>query len=187
MVSVFSPSGANYKPLTCEAHLFNIMENFTISKFGIIWLNGKLLTQYGNGNGYLFISVNGGQYYVHRLVAFKFIPNPENKPQVNHKNGIKWDNFYLNLEWNTASENGKHAYKNGLNHVSEYQKEQTSKACSGSSNIHARLTEKDIPVIKEMKSLGMTNKAIANIFNVNRETIGYIIREKTWKHVLDKK
>lgn len=78
----------------------------------------RLLYILNNGHGYSVVctQINNKKknYYIHRLVAELFIPNPENKKEVNHKDGNKWNNNVGNLEWSTRSENCLHAYKNGL-------------------------------------------------------------------------
>lgn len=74
---------------------------------------------------------------IHRLVAIAFIPNPYNKPMVNHINGIKNDNRLSNLEWCTAKENSIHAVKNGLNNPTKGDMCNLSKNI-GSLNIKSR-------------------------------------------------
>ena len=78
---------------------------------------GKVLIVSDNGNGYLFIRLHAPikkNYYIHRLVATAFIPNPLNLREVNHLDGNKKNNSIHNLEWSTSSQNQIHAYTTGL-------------------------------------------------------------------------
>ena len=76
---------------------------------------GRILTPVIQSHGYASVTFTEEgkkkrNVSVHRLVAEAFIPNPENKPQVNHRNGVRADNRAVNLEWTTTSENIKHSY-----------------------------------------------------------------------------
>ena len=98
-----------YKDL-CGGSL-RVYENGAVFKM----INGAECTPtITNTNGYASVRMPYGNYLVHRMVADAFIPNPGNKPQVNHKDGNKRNNNVSNLEWVTAKENMEHASKTGL-------------------------------------------------------------------------
>jgi len=110
-------------------------------------------------------------FKVHILVAKEFIPNPLNLPEVNHKKGIKSDNMYWSLEWNTSKENSIHAVKTGLR-----------VSLKGSSHKQSKLTEAQVLEIRE---IGRSKKLkdIGDIYNVGIHTISLILNRKTWKHI----
>lgn len=90
---------------------------YQISNYGRVYniKSNRYLVTYTDKDGYirltLFKNKKSKNISVHRLIGINFIPNPENKPFINHKNGIKDDNKIENLEWVTAAENNLHKYK----------------------------------------------------------------------------
>ena len=108
-----------------------------------------------------------------RLVAKSFIENPENKPEVNHKNGVKTDDILSNLEWATKSENMKHADRNGL------RKMQRGSKCTWSKLDETKVAE--IKILLEKSSI--KQKEIAKKFGVDASLISQIKSGKKWKYI----
>lgn len=94
----------------------NFCEHYEILDNGNVWsyISRQFLKPCTLKSGYLMYRLHGKPYLAHQLVASKFIPNPNNKLCVNHKNFNKKDNTVKNLEWVTHKENTRHAMHNNV-------------------------------------------------------------------------
>lgn len=137
-------------------------------------VKSKILKPYINRRGYLEVRLFKKSLslprIIHRLVAKAFTSNNFNKPQVNHIDGNKLNNELSNLEWVTNSENQVHAYRLGL---------QPSRA--GENNIKAKITDKDVTLLKELYNSGKSVVEVSNIMNISLGLIRHIIYGRTWK------
>lgn len=138
------------------------------------------------GQGYLSLHLKNKQFKVHRLVAEAFIPNKENKPQINHKDGNKLNNNSNNLEWCTNSENQKHAWKNGLRVFTKKQrktliemniknKERSIKTLNQYREKCRKLKMKKVKLIDEGKTFESLSE-LANYLKVTNSAITYALK-----------
>lgn len=152
--------------------------NYDVSNIGEVRnrTTGKILSQYTDKDGYKHatIMVDGKQYHpgVHRFVAIAFIPNPENKPEVNHLNGVKYINVVDNLEWATSSENVQHAFDTGL-----------KSSILGSDNVLSHYTDEQIHSVCKLLEKGVSHKKISKKTGVDRKYITDIRKGRRWKHI----
>lgn len=131
--------------------------------------NGHVLKPQPNGKGYLRVSISKQLQFVHRLVAEKYVPNPNNLPQVNHIDGNKLNNSADNLEWVSNQDNRTHAVKNKLH-------------TQGSDCSWSKLTEEDVKYIRE-HAKEKIQREWAEEYGVSRSTISDILNYRTWKNI----
>jgi len=115
-------------------------------------------------------------FLTHRVVAKAFLPNPENKPHVNHINGIKTDNRVVNLEWATPKENDEHAIRTGLKNNPK-----------GEGNHRCKLTEVQVKEIYyKYHFLKDRIRNILREYGVSKSVIYSIVAKKSWSHIWHK-
>ena len=152
---------------------------YQISETGkVLSVRNSFILSPTTSNGYkeVVLSVNHikGYKLIHRLVAEAFIPNVDNKPEVNHIDGDKLNNNINNLEWVTRAENAKHAGANGL-------------MPSGEKNHTVVLSKSDVNKIIKLRYIHKLEvEDIANLFDVSISHLSQVVNGDTW-HFEDEK
>ena len=151
-------------------------DNYLCNEQGQIYslISKKIMKTHNDKDGYqcLRMTVEKGKAVTvkaHRLIAQTFLPNPENKPFVNHKNGNKKDNAISNLEWCTVKENNNHARQTGL--INDY----------GTNNTRAVCNEEMLKEIRTLIAEGKGNTEIEKITGISNKVISNIRRGRNYK------
>lgn len=157
----------------------NGFSNYEVSNFGNVRnkTTEHVLKPRLCKNGYTQVSIKSDEkekfinQYVHRLVAVAFIENPENKPEVNHKDGNKQNNSVINLEWCTASENQKHRHTVGIT--------KTSNRKVGKFDNQGNLVNSYDSIVEAAEKENHPRVSIDSVLHGKRKTLnGYI-----WKYL----
>ncbi len=149
---------------------------YSVTKDGRVWSHPKRFARTRHAGRWLRPGLNDMGYFivvlakdgkhrthrVHRLVAQAWIPNPSDRPHINHRNGIKTDNRDVNLEWCTRSENNLHAHTTGLNKTRRI------------------LGAEQLQSVRAAIASGMQGKAVAARFGIKQSMVSAI---KTGKYV----
>ena len=152
-------------------------DRYEVSNFGRVWSIGKSIFMkcFQSPTGYWRVELMrlgiGKTFYVHRLVAGLFVLNPNDKPQVNHIDADKTNNFWENLEWVTHRENMKHASDMKL-----------IPGSPGDKNPNSKLSWETVFKIRAKYALGGISCAkLSREHNTSASNVQSIVNKTTWK------
>lgn len=158
-----------FKPIKGYEELYSITEDGIVknSKGKILRPTMKL--------GYVKMRLNKNakqkNFFVHRLVAMNFLKPVTGKNFINHKDGIKTNNHYSNLEWCTTSENHLHGYRTGLMHRRQ------------DKYYLSTLDKEKVLEIRKLAAKGASKHELAKLMGVGWEAIHNVLTKRTWIHI----
>lgn len=140
----------------------------------VVGKRGQVMSPSDNGRGYLILGLmcEGVRktFAVHKLVALCFVDNPENLPEVNHKDGDKLNNHFSNLEWCTRGSNIQHAFETEL------------RSASGESNARCKTDEKTVREICTQLEYGSSCTEIRDR-GYDYNLVRAVKSRKNWNHI----
>lgn len=169
---------ARLKALTQWRPVKGFEEVYEVNRVGQVRrTNGRLMNPWANHNGYMLVKLTcvklkkRADYRIHRLVAEAYLPNPENKPYINHIDNNPANNSIENLEWCTQGENIQHARNQGR---------MADRYWKGKRSPNASLTDEQIKNIRELRAQGLSYQRIADDVGTNKRTVERVIKGEAY-------
>ena len=155
----------NWKQIPLEGYKLYEVSNFgEVRKRNTMFINETAPSRKGaefryikcnlNHKGYIYTGLKGKTFLLHRLVLMAFKPQSDLTLHVNHIDGNKLNNYYLNLEWCTNAENMQHAIATGLHNT------------AGENNYNCKYTDEQVIQARQLREEGKTNKEIGLLLNI---------------------
>lgn len=154
-------------------------ENYSITEDGRVWthrLRSGWMRPTIDRVGYVRFNLDDGTgkkkgMYAHRLVALAYIPNPDRKPYVNHKDHNKANNSIDNLEWCTHAENIQYDWSSGRRKPANH----------GETNGNSKVTLSQVLRMRDMWRNGAQQIELSELFGISQPTVSQIVLGKTWR------